>query len=212
MERGQKFNSFYDKIVDYQKRKLLIIKNDAQRVHAGEYTKEYKTLSKAKKDILDKIKSTLDGALTFSEIVAYGDTSKEGREQWTRTRELSKDPNLEDYIFQGESKKIKQELYDHSNEFAMNAFDEKTIDRLLDSVFSYGSSDEIVREYRINVAKKMLKKSIGELKQHLPIEWEMFLTPKLDEAVAICDTINKNPKKIKREKLNRILYENRRQR
>ena len=106
MKKGQKFNSFYDKVVDYQKRKFLIIKNDAEMDNEGKYTNEYKALSKAKKDIIDKIQNTLDGALTFTEIISYGNFSKDAREQWSRTRELSKDPKLEDYIFKDEKDEI----------------------------------------------------------------------------------------------------------
>lgn len=212
MKKGQKFNSFYDKVVNYHNRKLLIIKNDAEMDSEGEYTKEYKALSKAKKDILDKIKNTLDGALTFTEIISYGSLTKRARQEWPRTQELSKDPNLEDYIFKDEKNEVKQELSNLAQDFVMEAFNEEIIARLVESVFIYEFSTKYLdgsqreknakfKNYKIAIAKKMLKASTDELKRYMPIQWKDFLIPKLDEAVAICDMINKSPQEIESKKI-----------
>lgn len=212
MEKGQKFHSFYDKIVDYQKRKLLIIKNEDEMDDAGEYTREYKALAKAKNDILNKIKNVLEGALTFSEIISYGDFPKDQRDRWPGTPELSKDPNLEDYSLEEEKVEIKEELSNHSKEFVMQAFNEKILSRLFENIFFdefFGDVDrnqkdknEQFKNYKITIAKKMLKASMNELKKYMPIGWKDFLIPKLDEAIAICDMINKSSKEIEQEQIN----------
>jgi len=205
MKKGQKFNSFYEKVVDYQKRKLILTIKKAEKDKKGKYTKEYKTLLKAKKDILDKTKNTLDGTLTFSEIISYGELSKNAREQWSRTRELSNDSRLKNYIFRDERNEIQAILYHQTQEFVMDVFDEKTVKRLLDNIFFSGYSKKSLEKiqiitnaefenYKINVAKEMAKRSINELKKYLPAEWRKFLTPKLDEAISICDTIARNQK------------------
>lgn len=200
MEKVQKFNHFSDKVIDYHKRKLLLLINNAEKDENGNYSKEYKTLSKSKKDILDKAKNILDGTLTFSEIISYGELSKNARNQWSRTLELSSDSKLKDYILRNEKDEIKAVLYHQTEEFVMDVFNKKIIKRLLDNVFFYGYSkrshdkiqmviDKEFENYQIIIAKEMAKRSINELKKYLPVEWREFLTPKLDEALAICDTI-----------------------
>jgi len=211
MEQGQKFNSFYNKVVDFHNRKLLIIKNDNEMDRDGKYTNEYKVLSKAKKDIIDKTKNILDGAIAFTEIISYGDLSKYAREQYPRTRELSKDPKLKDYIFKDEDNEIKQELSNLAKDFVMKAFNEKILSRLFENIFFYEFFEDIDRNqndkneqfknYKITIAKKMLKASMNELKRYMPIQWKDFLIPKLDEAIAICDMINKSPKEIEQEEI-----------
>lgn len=220
MEIGQKFNSFYDKVIDYQKRKLLLIVNNTEKDDQGNFSNEYKTLAKAKKDIRDKAKNILDGTLTFSEIISYGELSKNAREQWSSTRELSSDSRLKDYIFRDEKDEIKALLYHQTQEFVMDIFDKNTIKRLLDNLFFYGYSKksfeqvqlvtkEKFENYKIDIAKEMAKRSINELKKYLPREWKEFLTPKLDEALAICDTIKKDPNEIKNEQIQKQLIKNR---
>lgn len=220
MEIGQKFNSFYDKVIDYQKRKLLLIVNNTEKDDQGNFSNEYKTLAKAKKDIRDKAKNILDGTLTFSEIISYGELSKNAREQWSRTRELSSDSRLKDYIFRDEKDEIKALLYHQTQEFVMDVFDKNTIKRLLDNLFFYGYSKKSLEQvqlvtkekfenYKIDIAKEMAKRSINELKKYLPREWKEFLTPKLDEALAICDTIKKDPNEIKNEQIQKQLIKNR---
>jgi len=220
MEIGQKFDSFFDKVIDYQKRKLLLIVNNTEKDDQGNFSNEYKTLAKAKKDIRDKAKNILDGTLTFSEIISYGELSKNAREQWPRTRELSSDSRLKDYIFRDEKDEIKALLYHQTQEFVMDVFDKNTIKRLLDNLFFYGYSKksfeqvqlvtkEKFENYKIDIAKEMAKRSINELKKYLPREWKEFLTPKLDEALAICDTIKKDPNEIKNEQIQKQLIKNR---
>ncbi len=220
MEIGQKFDSFFDKVIDYQKRKLLLIVNNTEKDDQGNFSNEYKTLAKAKKDIRDKAKNILDGTLTFSEIISYGELSKNAREQWPRTRELSSDSRLKDYIFRDEKDEIKALLYHQTQEFVMDVFDKNTIKRLLDNLFFYGYSKKSLEQvqlvtkekfenYKIDIAKEMAKRSINELKKYLPREWKEFLTPKLDEALAICDTIKKDPNEIKNEQIQKQLIKNR---
>jgi hypothetical protein len=179
---------------------------------AGEYTNEYKALSKAKKDIIDKIKNTLDGAIAFTEIISLGNLSKYAREQYARTRELSKDPKLENYIFKDEKNEIKQELSNLAQDFVMEAFNEKIISRLVDNIFIYEfftkdtdknqhDKNEKFKNYKIAVAKKMLKASMDELRRYMPIQWKDFLIPKLNESLAICDMINKSPQEIESEEI-----------
>ena len=223
MEKGQKFNSLYDKVADYQKRKLLITTKKREKDKQGKYTKEYKTLLKAKKDIVDKAKNSIDGALTFSEIISYGELSKDARGQWTRTSELSKDPRLTNYIFRDKKEEIKQLLHHQREEFVMDVFNDKIIERLLNNIFFHGLSKKAIekiqltknekfKNYRIDIAKKMLRKSISELKQYLPIEWNEFLIPKLDEAMAICDIINTNQKEIYHKRIRKQIIKSRYQR
>ncbi|MEX0855401.1 MAG: hypothetical protein WD018_06525 [Nitrosopumilaceae archaeon] len=221
MNKGQKYDSFYDKVVDYHKRKLLIRIKNAEKDKQGKYTKEYKTLVKAKKDILDKTKDVFDGALTFSELATYGDLSKSAREQWSRAKELSEDDNLKDYIFRDENESIKFLLSDAVQQFIMTVFNDKTIDRLLSAIFFFGISTKQSNEsetyqrsknYRIVMAKKMIKKGINELRQYLPLEWKDFLIPKLDEAIMICDTINKSADEIEQERIRKQILEHRRRR
>jgi len=210
----KKFNPFYDKVVDYQRRKLLLLLDNAEKNKQGKFSKEYSTLSKSKNDIIRKSKNILDGTLTFSEIISYGEISKNARNQWSRTQELSLDSNLRDYTFKDETDEIKAGLYHQTQEFVMDVFNEKTVKRLLDNIFFYGYSkishdkiqmviDEEFENYKIGIAKEMAKQSINELKKYLPVEWEEFLTPKLDEALAICNTIKKDPNEFKSEQIQK---------
>jgi len=140
-----------------------------------------------------------------SEIISYGELSKNARKQWSRTSELSSNSKLKNYIFRDEKDEIKVILYHQNEEFVMDVFNEKMIGRLLDNVFFSGYSkkplkkiqlitNEEFENYKINIAKEMAKRSINELKKYLPIKWAEFLTPRLDDALAICDTITKNQK------------------
>lgn len=222
MKKGQKFNSFYDKVVDYQKRKLRLLSKKAEKDKKGKYTKEYKTLLKAKKDIVDKAKDTIDGALTFSEVISYGGLSN-ARPQWPTTVKLSKDPKLKNYTFKDEKDEIKAILYHQTEEFVLDIFNEKIIERLLNNIFFHSTSKRSLEKiqfiqnhefenYQISIAKKLVRKSIDELKDHLPIQWKDFLIPKLDEVVAICDMINKSPQEIKSKKIMDQLMQSKRYR
>lgn len=214
MEKGQNFNHFSDKVIDYQKRKLSLIVNKEEKDHKGNFSNEYKTLAKAKKDIRDKAKNILDGTLTFSEIISYGELSKNAREQWSRTREMSSDSRLKEYLFRDEKDEVKALLYHQTQEFVMDVFDKNMVKRLLDNIFFYGYSKKSLEQvqlvtkekfenYKITIAKEMAKRSINELKKYLPKEWNEFLTPKLDEALAICDTIKKDPNETKNEQIQK---------
>lgn len=79
LKHGQKYNSFYEKIKHYQLGKLLLERNAEKKQDAGEYSSEYYSLTKAKKDIKDKIKESIDAALIFTEIVRIGEYSRESR-------------------------------------------------------------------------------------------------------------------------------------
>ena len=147
MEKGHNFNQFSDKVIDYQKRKLLLIVNKEEKDHKGKFSNEYKTLAKAKKDIRDKAKNILDGTLTFSEIISYGELSKNAREQWPRTSELSLDSRLKDYIFRDEKDEIKALSYHQTQEFVMDVFDKNMIKRLLDNLFFYGYSRSLLNKF-----------------------------------------------------------------
>lgn len=215
----QRFDSFYDKIVDYHKQKLLMTKINKEHNGTGKNSTKYNTLSKAKMDITNKSKDTLDAALCFSEIIGFGNLSELSRNEEKYFRKLSKDSNLKEYSFVDEDMEIKDNIMQYGSDFVTTVFDQETVDRILNTVllkkFEINPQDirmksyEDLEEYKINIAKKMLKISINELKSYLPIEWREFLTPKLDEALAICEMIQKDQNELEQEHLAKTIHQSR---
>ena len=153
----------------------------------------------------------MDATLCFSEIVGYGNLSKLSRNEEKRFQKLSEDPNLKKYQFVDEDKEIKDDVMSYGSDFVTNVFDENMVDRILNTIllkdFEIGPDDirikryDDLERYKINIAKKMLRMSVNELKPYLPIEWKEFLIPKIDEAVAICETIHKDKTELQLEQL-----------
>ncbi|NNL59536.1 MAG: hypothetical protein HKP31_08790 [Nitrosopumilus sp.] len=215
----QKFDSFYDKIADYHKQKLLTIKIDKENNGVGKNSTKHNTLSKAKMDITNKSKDTLDATLCFSEMIGFGNLSEVSRNEEKRFQKLSNDPNLKKYNFVDEDKEIKDNIMQYGSEFVTTVFDQETVDRIMNTVLLKNfeiNPDEIrmksyddLEEYKINNAKKMLRMSMSELKSYLPMEWREFLTPKLDEALAICEMIHKDQNELEQEQFAKTIHKSR---
>jgi len=202
LKHGQKYDSFYDKIKDYHVRKLQLERNAVKMQGAGEYSKEYNTLTKAKKDIKDKIKENIEAALIFSEIVRAGEVSVSSREHDKRFQYLFHDRDLGKYeLTTGTKPEIREEISDEAREFTRDVFSEEMIDRLLDAIFFEGYKnteiDEKHRNYIINVAKKMVAKAIYKLMYNLDSQYSEFLSQDLNRAIGICNAVGKKPDKTK---------------
>ncbi|NND86964.1 MAG: hypothetical protein HKM23_06555 [Nitrosopumilus sp.] len=185
----------------------------------GKNSTKHNTLSKAKMDITNKSKDTLDATLCFSEMIGFGNLSEVSRNEEKRFQKLSNDPNLKKYNFVDEDKEIKDNIMQYGSEFVTTVFDQETVDRIMNTVLLKNfeiNPDEIrmksyddLKEYKINNAKKMLRMSMSELKSYLPMEWREFLTPKLDEALAICEMIHKDQNELEQEQFAKTIFEGR---
>lgn len=216
MKKGEKYNSFYDKIVDYQIRKLRMLKNESKKDGAGGFSSEYKTLVKAKKDIKDRITESIDGILLFTEIISTGFYKKKIQEKTSRINPR-KDNELINFRLMDEPVEIRHELIKEYNNFVSDVFNEERIKQIIDMIFEYNRNivknkmindgkkivteeyklSDYEAEYMINVARLMVIKSIGELKKYLDPEYSKYLEEDLARVVEICNLIaNKPDKKI----------------
>lgn len=197
LKHGQKYNSFYDKIKDYQKRKLLLEEKAEKKKVAGEYSKEYYALIKAKKDIRDRIEESLDGVLDFSAIVRMGRIKKNNRPQMYEFKRLGTDKELESYDFADESD-IKKEIEDDMREFIRSIFNEERIERLLVELFPGEKIEKLEQEdidYRRNIASIMTILSVSELQKHIDPKYSQFLSQDLNRIILLCDAIRGHGKK-----------------
>ncbi len=181
----------------------------------GDYSKEYYTLIKARKDIKDKIKEIIDAALVFSEIVMMGEFSaRSSRAVPGRpiTR-IFNDPDLIDYELTGDEGDVREAISNEAIEFVKDVFNEERITRLLDAIFFHGyrplkpilgmdgepTGESIPQrppiigkehgEYLIRIAKVMATTSINELENHLDSSYAKFLSEDLKRAVEICNVM-----------------------
>ena len=199
----QKYNLFYDKVVDYHLRLLRMLRNPNKNKYSDNgYSKEYFALNKARKDIKDRIKETLDVALIFSEIIQMGEFAQESRKNDVLPfQRLDQDKNLKKYEWTGDEGSVRQEISEEVKEFSKDVFNEEIIERLLRVIFyrGYGTSvisnkkfdNEKFRNYRLNVAKLLVKKAIEEIIENLDHAYSDILSQDLNRAVAICDAVNK---------------------
>ena len=199
----QKYNLFYDKVVDYHLRLLHMLRNPNKNKYSDNgYSKEYYALNKARKDIKDKIKETLDVALIFSEIIQMGEFAQESRKNDVLPfQRLDQDKSLKKYELTGDEGNVRQEISEEVKEFSKDVFNEEIIERLLRVIFyrGYGTSvtsskkfdNEKFRNYRLNVAKLLVKKAIEEIIENLDHAYSDILSQDLNRAVAICDAVNK---------------------
>jgi len=199
----RKYNLFYDKIVDYHVRLLRMLKDpDKNKYSDNGYSKEYYALHKAKKDIKDRIKGTLDVALNFSEIIQMGEFSQESRKHdKLPIQKLDQDKNLKKYELTRDEGSVRQEISEEAKEFSKDVFNEEIIERLLRVIFYRGYrtsvtsnkkfDNEEFRKYRLNVAKLLVKKAIEEIIENLDHAYSDILSQDLNRAVAICDAVNK---------------------
>ena len=195
LKHGQKYNSFYDKIKDYQIRKLQLERNAEKNKMRGEYSKEYYALVKAKKDIKDKIKESIEGALVFSEIVRESGSSLIRSRGGKRFQYILEDSDLKKFDLTDDSVEVKEEIADEAKEFIRDTFNEEVIERLLNAIFfdrflgEKEMPDEEHRNYMIDVAKKMATKAIGKLEDNLETQYSKFLSEDLKRAVGICNAV-----------------------
>ena len=199
----QKYNLFYDKVVDYHLRLLHMLRNPNKNKYSDNgYSKEYYALNKARKDIKDKIKETLDVALIFSEIIQMGEFAQESRKNDVLPfQRLDQDKSLKKYELTGDEGNVRQEISEEVKEFSKDVFNEEIIERLLRVIFYRGYrtsvtsskkfDNEKFRNYRLNVAKLLVKKAIEEIIENLDHAYSDILSQDLNRAVAICDAVNK---------------------
>ena len=207
----RKYNLFYDKVVDYHVRLLRMLRDpDKNKYSDNGYSKEYYALNKAKKDIKDRIKETLDVALNFSEIIQMGEFSQESRKHdGLPFQRLDQNKNLKKYELTGDEGSVRQEISEEAKEFSKDVFNEEIIERLLRVIFYRGYrisltrrlrsnkmkliefDNEKFRNYRLNVAKLLVKKAIEEIKENLEPAYYDVLSYDLNRAVAICDAVKK---------------------
>lgn len=189
------------------------------------YSKEYYALNKARKDIKDRIKETLDVALIFSEIIQMGEFAQESRKNDVLPfQRLDQDKKLKKYELTGDEGSVRQEMSEEIKEFSKDVFNEEIIERLLQVIFyhGYGTSvtsnkkfdNEKFRNYRLNVAKLLVKKAIEEIIENLDHAYSDILSQDLNRAVAICDAVNKkiSDREWELEQQRRVILAHRRHR
>jgi len=205
----KKYNHLYEKIKNYQLRKLQIERNPnkIKYTKTGDYSNEYYALNKAKKDIKDKIKEILDAALVFSEIIQMGEFSKESRKHdLGPSQKLDLDNDFARYELTGDQGNVREKISNEALDFVRDVFNEDIIQRLLNVIFYHGYSVRIKgrsygtgkkydsdksKNYRIIVAKKIVERGIEELKENLDHAYFDVLSQDLNRAVSICNGINR---------------------
>jgi len=128
-QRRKKYDSFYDKVKDYQIRKLHMERDSKLKYTAdNDYSKEYFALTKARKDIKDRIKENIDAALIFTEIIRMGEFSQGSRkfdpkfQKWLHyppynEKKPDQEPRARDDVSDG-VKKFVTDLLDKNSDLA----------------------------------------------------------------------------------------------
>jgi len=185
---GKKYDSFYTKIKDYQKRMLLWTQSNNKQ-NVKRFSGEYSALTQLRLDIKHKINTHLDGAITFPTILQYGTIRQEFYEN-TISFKLAVDPDLDDYpaLLQQE-KDVRKKMEEDTQDFIMEVFNEERIRNLLAVIFFSQYNDgwkKGFEDYRISVAELMLRYSIELLQRHAK---QPFLFGQLHNALEIASLI-----------------------
>jgi len=186
---GKKYDSFQDKIIDYQKRTLLWLQSENRK--STNFSGEYNALTQLRLDIKEKINMGLDGALTLPGIVQYGIAKETFLDEIT-TPKLSNDPNLINFpvlLRQKNDSRKKMEI--DTQDFISEVFNEKRIQSLLDVIF-FGNYEvgwkKGFDEYRIVIAELMTRYCLKYLQSHV---MQPTLFGQLRAAAEIADLIKK---------------------
>jgi hypothetical protein len=183
-----KYDSFYDKIKDYHIRKLQLTKTTMSKATAEKYHSEYNALTKAKKDIRDKVKESIEGALLFSKIFHWALLpDRKDSNNDTTYEEIAKDPKFANYAVALEKdKEIRLDFEKENKKFVRKIFSEYRMEKIFDLIFynNYTEKTELDKEYRFRIAELMLVRAISELRNYTPPHLR-FIQSDLDRAVEI---------------------------
>ena len=190
---SKKYDSFFKKIINYQKDKVVLeLKSEIPSYL--ENRKEYDRLSKSKKDIVDRIKKSIQAALFFSKVTEWADSSKPAD---YHTIDKFKENISELHSFKYPLKfhkqgDVRQTLEEDHQEFVRDVFNEKVMQQIVSSIFynNYKSkvSDEH-KKYRISVAKTLIGYSSSELIKYIDLQYRQFLEGEVSKAVGICRSV-----------------------
>lgn len=115
------------------------------------------------------------------------------------------------YEVTGELKEIRAKLIEEHIDFVSEVFSEEKIHHLLNAIFAYHGTRkdyELIddeKQYMINVAAMMTKKSLTELKKYLHPDRSKYFEEDLNRTIEICEMIrNSKDKELYDEPIRRI--------
>ena len=193
-KQTRKYDSIFKKITDYHKDKVVLeLKSEIPSYL--ENRKEYDRLGKSKKDIVDRIKESIQGAIFFSKVTEWADSSKPAD---YRTIDRFRENISELHSFKYPLKfhkqlPVRQTLEEDHQEFVRGIFNEKVIRQIISSIFYNNYKKKISEEhkkYRINVAKILIGYSSSELIRYIDPQYKRFLEADVSKAVGICKSVN----------------------
>ena len=210
MKKGQNYDSFEDRCLDYIQRKLLLLKKKAHEKSYRELITDANTLTQAKKRIKDPIEKKMSEALFFGKLIPFGYYPHAIRATFPTFKNLTKatdqkpesgrypDKILEklfDYNFTDEPEPIRNQLIEEHNEFVSDVFSEQTIRDMLDVIFTFNHKsteytlDDNEKEYFITISKLLAIRALQELNKYLPEEYSKFLSDDLEKTIEICNMV-----------------------
>ena len=209
--------NFNKKIVNYQHDKLNL-EFKAKKSSYIEDSTEYIRLTKAKKDIQDRINETIGSAILFAKITEWADSTKpadylpkliktkDGDERpanstITHERKIEFKENISELLkakfplkFR-KNKTVHEKLEEDHQEYVREVFNEYVIHDIISSIFygNYHNIDDFHKEYRIDIAKLMIGYAVTELKKYLDPQYRQFFEGDIDKVVGLCKSVYINP-------------------
>ncbi len=210
--------NFNKKIINYHHDKLNLELKSKKSSYIEDST-EYIRLTKAKKDIQDRINETIGSAILFAKITEWADSTKpadytpkliktkDGDERpanstITHERKIEFKENISELLkakfplkFR-KNKTVHEKLEEDHQEYVREVFNEHVIRDIISSIF-YGNYhteiDDFHKEYRADIAKLMIGFAATELKKFIHPQYRQFLEGDIDRAVGLCKSVDINP-------------------
>jgi len=184
---GHKYDSFMDKIKDYQLRKTLWLEKYWNVKNPDKFQGDYNALTQLKADIRERIGEHLDGALLFPRITQYGTVVRSPYND-TLNEDLVKDKKLLSYSLLAKDKGVRKKIENETQEFVADIFSQDVFKKILDIIF-FGQYNEPLDKkhvkYKIIIAEMMMREAVITLQRHT----EPFLHGQLGNALEIATFI-----------------------
>ena len=187
--QGTKYDSFSEKIADYQMRKTLWLEKHWEEKAPDKFQDDYNALTQLKRDAKERIEEHLDGALLFSRIVQYGTLPRSPYNSAPYV-DLVKNNKLADYTLLNKDKEVRKKMENETQEFIADIFNKDRMEKILDAIF-FGPYNEPLEKnherYRIIIAEMMMQYATVTLQRHT----ESFLFGQLRNAMEVATFIKK---------------------
>jgi hypothetical protein len=187
---GKKYDSFNDKIIDYQIRKTLWTERNSAKKGPDKFQGDYNPLSQLKSEIKNKIEDHLDGALLYSRIIQYGSLPRTPYND-KPFGDLKNNEEIKNFTLLNKHEKVRKEIEKETQEFISKIFTANRINEILKAIFFGYNKPGLEKEqekYLITISEMLMAHAIQFLQQGT----EPFLSRQLETAMEIVKFIKKN--------------------